>query len=189
METIIEIQEIEHKNEWRYFLFYDYTTATNNLVRSLPNTKYSATHKTWHLPMNEESKTTLRNFAKTQQHIVFKKRESKMKPTVVLMPQPTKSVVASKIKILPNNHLKKLNDFKNWMLSKRYSQSSIDTYCEALKIFWFYFYEKEVNQITNDDVFLFNNDYIKKTSKLSLVNERFNKLTDHLPKYEESCVR
>lgn len=46
------------------------------------------------------------------------------------------------------------------MQSKRYRNNTIDTYFDALKIFWFYFYEKAVNQITNDDVILFNNDYI-----------------------------
>lgn len=58
MQTIIEIQEIEHKNEWRYFLFYEYTHAINNLVRSIPNAKYSATHRTWHFPYTEDSKQT-----------------------------------------------------------------------------------------------------------------------------------
>lgn len=164
METIIYIQEIEHKNEWRYFLFYQYTSGLYNLLRSLPKAKYSATHKTWHLPMSEESKIILRNFTTAQPHVRLKKRASEPQTTVLLPIQATHAIVANNIKILPNNHVKKLNDFKQWMLSKRYSQSSIDTYCDALKVFWFYFYEKDVNQITNDDVVLFNNDYILKNN-------------------------
>ena len=164
METIIHIQDIEHKGEWRYFLFYDYTTALNNLVRGLPNAKYSATHKAWHLPMNEVCKLQIRSFAKLHPHIVLKKRANEPQTTVLLPIQAAKAVVVNNIKILPTNHVKKINDFKQWMQSKRYSQSSIDTYCDALKVFWFYFYEKEVSQITNDDVILFNNDYILKNN-------------------------
>ena len=48
------------------------------------------------------------------------------------------------------------------MQSKRYSPSTIQTYSEALKIFLQYFYQKEIEEITNDDVILFNNEYILK---------------------------
>ena len=164
METVIHIQELQHKAEWRYVLFYDYSITLNNLMRNLPNATYSATHKTWHFPLNEESKTMLQNLAKQYPHILLKK---KVQPPTPLLDKAMHKTVVDTVKqpkALSSQHLQKLADFKKWMHSKRYSQSSIDTYSEALKIFWLYFETKEVNAITNDDVIEFNNDYILKNN-------------------------
>ena len=48
------------------------------------------------------------------------------------------------------------------MRSKRYSESTIITYSEALKSFLSYFAYKPLADITNDDVILFNNEFIVK---------------------------
>lgn len=73
METLIHIKELQHKTEWRYVLFYDYSSNLNNLIKNLPSAKYSATYKTWHFPLNEESKTMLLNFAKQHPFLILKK--------------------------------------------------------------------------------------------------------------------
>lgn len=53
-----------------------------------------------------------------------------------------------------------IEKFKHWLLSKRYSNSTITTYTEALKSFLTFFNEKPVAEITNDDVIRYNNEYI-----------------------------
>lgn len=60
----------------------------------------------------------------------------------------------------------KIEEFRRWLKSKRYSDNTIKTYCEALKTFLYYFKEKPVGTINNQDVINFNNDYII-TNKLS----------------------
>jgi integrase/recombinase XerD len=50
------------------------------------------------------------------------------------------------------------------MLSKRYSPNTINTYCEALKSFLIFCNTKAVRDITNDDVILYNNNYILKNN-------------------------
>lgn len=54
----------------------------------------------------------------------------------------------------------KINQFKLWLKSKRYSANTIKTYSEALKTFLFYFKEKSFSAIDNQDIILFNNHYI-----------------------------
>jgi len=54
----------------------------------------------------------------------------------------------------------KINQFKLWLQSKRYSANTIKTYTEALKTFLFYFKEKSFSKIDNQDIILFNNHYI-----------------------------
>ena len=59
-----------------------------------------------------------------------------------------------------------IEKFKQWLLSKRYSPSTIKTYSEALKSFLIFYREKPIVEITNEDVIVYNNDYILK-NKLS----------------------
>jgi integrase/recombinase XerD len=54
----------------------------------------------------------------------------------------------------------KIEEFRRWLKSKRYSDNTIKTYCEALKTFLYYFKEKPVETINNLDIISFNNDYI-----------------------------
>ena len=47
-----------------------------------------------------------------------------------------------------------------WMRSKRYSESTIGTYTDALRIFLRFYSNKAVSEISNNDLILFNNEYI-----------------------------
>jgi integrase/recombinase XerD len=57
-----------------------------------------------------------------------------------------------------------IEKFKQWLLSKRYSPSTIKTYSEALKSFLIFYREKPIAEITNEDVIVYNNDYILKNN-------------------------
>lgn len=57
---------------------------------------------------------------------------------------------------------KKIDQFKRWLQSKRYSDSTIKTYSEALKTFLYYFKLKPLEEISNQDIIVFNNSYILK---------------------------
>ena len=57
-----------------------------------------------------------------------------------------------------------IEKFKQWLLSKRYSPSTIKTYSEALKSFLIFFREKPIGEITNEDVIIYNNEYILKNN-------------------------
>jgi integrase/recombinase XerD len=57
-----------------------------------------------------------------------------------------------------------IEKFKQWMRSKRYSESTVGTYSEALKSFLLFYREKAVVEITNEDVVIYNNDFILKNN-------------------------
>jgi len=57
-----------------------------------------------------------------------------------------------------------IEKFKQWLRSKRYSESTIATYTDALKSFLVFYREKPVAEITNEDVIIYNNDYILKNN-------------------------
>jgi integrase/recombinase XerD len=62
--------------------------------------------------------------------------------------------------------IEQIEKFKQWLRSKRYSESSISTYSDALKSFFVFYNIKPIAQITNEDVIIYNNEYILK-NKLS----------------------
>lgn len=55
-----------------------------------------------------------------------------------------------------------ITKFKQWLSSKRYSESTIKTYSEALKSFLVFYRNKAVGEITNEDVIVYNNEFIRK---------------------------
>lgn len=67
--------------------------------------------------------------------------------------------------LIPNAEgLESITTFKRYLLSKRYSPNTITSYCEALKSFLTFFNTKSVKSITNNDVIIYNNDYILKNN-------------------------
>lgn len=56
--------------------------------------------------------------------------------------------------------MEQIEKFKHWLLSRRYSDSTIITYTEALKSFLTFYNDKAVAEINNDDVIRYNNEYI-----------------------------
>ncbi len=65
---------------------------------------------------------------------------------------------------LSNDGIVQIEKFKQWLRSKRYSESTINTYSDALKSFLVFYKEKLVSDITNEDVIVYNNEYILKNN-------------------------
>ena len=64
-----------------------------------------------------------------------------------------------------------------WLRSKRYSQNTLSTYSEALKSFLVFYREKPISEITNEDVILYNNEYILKNNlSVSYQNQIVNSI-------------
>jgi integrase/recombinase XerD len=70
-----------------------------------------------------------------------------------------------------------IEKFKQWLRSKRYSESTISTYSEALKSFLIFYREKSVVEINNEDVIIYNNEYILKNNlSASYQNQTVNSI-------------
>jgi integrase/recombinase XerD len=53
-----------------------------------------------------------------------------------------------------------VEQFERYLNSKRYSANTIKTYSDALSVFLRYFHHKSIEDISNEDLIAFNNDYI-----------------------------
>lgn len=59
---------------------------------------------------------------------------------------------------------KEIVRFEHYLQSKRYSLNTIKVYAETLRIFFRYFTNKSIEQISNEDLIVFNNEYILKNN-------------------------
>jgi len=67
--------------------------------------------------------------------------------------------------LLPNEQgIVALINFKNYLRSKRYSENTIATYSDALKSLLVFYNQKPIETLTNEDVIIYNNEYILKNN-------------------------
>lgn len=140
---------IQHKNENRIAVYFENTPTLNTRIKKLTDAKWSNTLKVWHLPDTIENRKR------------FLLLENKVKSSSVAIP-PSKGVrgMLNEGMQLNKTVTEKIERFKQWMRSKRYSESTISTYSEALKVFLNFYKEKSIKDITNNDLIIFNNEYI-----------------------------
>ncbi|MDB5226028.1 MAG: integrase [Bacteroidota bacterium] len=62
--------------------------------------------------------------------------------------------------VLQTDKRENMEKFILWLKSKRYSDNTIKTYSDSLKTFFLYFNYKPIEIITNDDLIVFNNEFI-----------------------------
>lgn len=153
----IIIEHLMHREEQRVFLRFEPNNETSGIVRNFLNGKWSATQRAWHIAFTENYYDTLHYFFGPYNVRLF----LKSKPVVVqngLKNSPNEQV---------NNHVglsheteAKVDEFRFWMKSRRYSDNTINTYVEALIVFLKYYHDKPLSEISNDDLINFNNRYI-----------------------------
>lgn len=125
-------------------------------MKSIEHAVWNKADFSWILPKNEN---TLPLLLKTFRGIawidiselkVTAKKESvpQNKVTKIELPQPSE------------DRLLEISDFKKHLKSKRYSESTIKTYSEALTTFLRFFHSKPIVEIDNEDLIRFNNEYI-----------------------------
>jgi len=146
-----------HNNRMKLFMKFDYDARTIELVKTLPGVKWSQTEKKWHIGYHPEALNSIKKtFKNTGVYI-----QTLNDINDVVKPRPTE--VRRPSDALPDlNKLQKdkVDQFKNYLQSKRYSESTIGTYADALSTFLRFYANKAFSEIDNSDVIKFNNDYI-----------------------------
>jgi len=146
----IKLDKTIHKGEEVVLLQFPYDTALSDEARKIKNIRWSRTLKGWYAPYSIAVLNEIKIIFETVSII-----------DASLLKEKVKAFNADpKNKVLSKDVLLKIEKFKDWMRSKRYSDSTIGTYTDALKTFLKYFHTKAINEISNDDVIEFNNKYI-----------------------------
>lgn len=153
MKTI-ELDLITHKGDTVVLLKFAYDAELAVAVRKIKNSRWSATQRAWYVTytpeLSKEIKACLADVCKID--------SSKLREKLNVLKQEK----AGKDHLISNEQ--SLTAYVNWMRSKRYSENTISTYSDALKTFLKFFHSKPIADITNDDIILFNNEFILKNN-------------------------
>ena len=85
--------------------------------------------------------------------------------------------------------ISKLQKFKYWLRSRRYSENTVKTYTDALKTFLCFYHDKPIHEITNDDIIVFNNRYILANHfSASFQNQVVNAIKLFFKKIENTAI-
>ncbi len=157
---IVKLKPAFHKEKEVVQLIFIKNDELNNLLRANTGMRWSKTMNCWYLPFYKTITQDLFMLLKPKFYLDYsdlkkhqelfdikKEVEPIIKPTDVLQE-------------LSGESLQKIEEFKLWLNSKRYSDRTIGTYTDALKPFLRYYAHKPIAEITNDDLIKFNNHYI-----------------------------
>ncbi len=151
-----------HKEQPCVAVKFNYDAAICNLLKNNESCRWSKTHKAWLFAYSRPLTQRIYSLLLPGNTILFKDTiEGEAKR---IAPKRVNDVPI--LKALNEEAIIKIKEFESWMRSKRYSTNTVNTYCDALKLFLRFYAHKPIAEITNTDIIIFNNDYILK-NKLS----------------------
>lgn len=151
--TEIHLDAVKHKGKQILLLKFPYNSKLIELTKKLPNASWSNTYKAWYTPYSMEALHHVKILFVDVAII----DASVLKEKLAEIKNAGSDLKEIHLSEETNNTIEK---FKSWMRSRRYSDSTIGTYSEALKIFLKYYHTKAIVDINNDDIIEFNNKYI-----------------------------
>ena len=153
----ITIAHALYTNKEKIFINFKYDSATIELVKKIADAKWSQTNKCWYISYYAEALQLIKSTfeAKGITIKLLNKYEDVIKPNHVKIKKPSDALPD-----LNKVQKEKTNQFNYWLKSKRYSGSTIGTYMDSIQIFLRYYSTKNLSEITNEDLIIFNNEYI-----------------------------
>jgi len=172
-ELTITIRAQAHRGQACYFFYFPISFIVQDRLRSISGVRYSASNKAWYVPARADVLVQLRekvaDIAGVQEeNLNVTEVRAEVSAVLVVKDENTnekKHLLRKKHtpflgKPLTEAQAEKMERFKKWMKAKRYGESTIKTYAEALKTFLHFCVDKETTAISNEDITEFNNQYI-----------------------------
>lgn len=159
----IVLKRSQHREQEVIQLLFARSEVLQSLIRQNKRVRWSQTMRCWYLPFSSQVVSELFDLLKGKAYLDYSAIQAEA--MVLTAVEKVKHVANEKPRIenlaeLSEVHKKKLERFRHWMRSRRYSENTIDTYVDALSTFLRFFWKKELSSITNEDVIYFNNKYI-----------------------------
>lgn len=156
MQTIT-LSPLVHKNVHQIAIHFDYCEDLKRYIKALEGVKWSKTHNVFYLRYTSENKGKLFDYLRKQNHYV---NYSALHSRSQLPVQPVIKTKRSPLGKLDKFHYDALKSFEIYLLQKRYSPNTIENYVGVLRIFFRFYPQKGIQEITKEDIILFNQDYI-----------------------------
>jgi integrase/recombinase XerD len=162
------LQILDYKGNKHIGLLFERNTELQQLLKvHFPTLRWSTTYQQWHLPYSTKFVSEI--YAVVKGKVWLDYNALKLAEKEITTSVPPSITLAE----LTKENLESLNSFSRYLKSKRYSESTIKTYCDALSLFLRYFTHKNPEDITNDDLITFNNGYILANNYSSSYQNQF----------------
>ncbi|GAB1416300.1 site-specific integrase [Paludibacter sp.] len=130
--------------------------ADIQFVRTFNNVRWNKHQYKWVIPNYGRNLEMLKNYFNTRIRIF---------ETVVIPPPKQKaafdsSEIITELPLLDEESEQEIVSFRKWMIHKRYSKSTIETYTKAIQIFLRFVKPKKTAEITNEDMVRFVHLYM-----------------------------
>lgn len=158
MRLHIRLESASHQGSAVIAIRFARHSGAEDTLRKMQYCRWSRTLNAWCLPWSEANFQEVINCMRAFGYVDYSGFRRPVHSSDKISP-------IGKRPLSPEN-LSHLEKFKRWMQSRRYSDNTIKTYSEAVKCFLSYHAPKRVEDISNQDLLDFNNDYILK-NKLS----------------------
>lgn len=109
----------------------------------------------WEIPHYKDNLELLKQYFGNRLSSVTIIKADKVEKTVFMTPRLPKDEISPEI-------IEHITNFRKWMEHKRYSQSTIESYTDAVRIFLAFMHPKKALDIVAEDIVRFVNDYIIK---------------------------
>ena len=175
-KTIITLKPLFHKNEHQIGINFDYDEAVKRHVMAFKGVKWSKTHKQFYVVNTSENLHFLFKHLNTNGYYVDYNDFKKMKKPIA--PIVKKSIILPGLSELQKTELER---FKKWMLQKRLSLNTINTYAEVTAQFLRYLNLKNRAEINVKLIETFNYEYIVAPGKsVNYQNQCINGIKKYL---------
>jgi integrase/recombinase XerD len=159
MKTLTVTNRSIKRQPW-VSLSFPYDEELKKIVKTIPCAKWDPLSRAWLIPHTSSILDDL--------HVLFNTKAQ-------LDVSHFKSEAVASLPPSSTEHLQHLEHFTVWMKVRRYSDSTIKTYREALRIFLGFTDATHLAEITSDDVMRFNHEYIlKRKLSASFQNQVLN---------------
>ncbi|MEI2760554.1 MAG: site-specific tyrosine recombinase/integron integrase [Bacteroidia bacterium] len=159
MDLSIKVRKVVHNNENRIIISFPYEEELVLLIKKFEDARWSKTHRAWHIPQNKYNISDIFKVFKNKAWVDYRdfSRKDVLDTTVESGKRGAKTVLEEKISA---EAIEKIEKFRFWLHSRRYSPSTINTYLDSIKTFLRFYAFKKIQEIDNNDLIRFNNEYI-----------------------------
>ncbi len=154
---VVHLSVAQYKGELRLFISFLFNHALTRLVTQLPGVQWSRSNRAWYLSYRPDLTREVKRLFGNNAVFDFVGVSPQLTP---LLEAARKPIRKETVNIPPPEIVAFLTRFREFLQSRRYSDSTVKTYVEALRIFFTYLEFKRVEEINNEDLLRFNLNYI-----------------------------
>ena len=157
MKSLKLLQDIQNDRVIVKFQYEPDESLTRDLIIIIPDFRWNETFNCWTAPYSPSLKSVLFKLVRGKYWLDYTGLAGQ---TSVQTAHRDETNHASNLEKLRDEHVLALSKFRDYLKARRYSDSTIQSYIDSISTFFRFFAHKPISEIDNNDVIIFNNDYI-----------------------------